>query len=558
MEERIWHKSYAPGVPTSIKYDETPLPMALGRTAGRFPDSTAIIMMGKKISFRELDELVNRFAGALTGLGVRKGDKVAVIMPNMPQVIIAVYAVWRLGGVVVMNNPLYTERELEYQLNDSECKMAICMDMLVPRIQKLKDKTMITEIVACHLRDYLPFPVKQLFPFLKKGLHRKTDPNEGVHDFLDLVSKYPPVKPDVDVKFSDLSTLLYTGGTTGVSKGVMLSHANICSNVQQLAAWIPEVREGNESIMGIFPIFHTAGFTAVMNQSLYRGITTILVPRPDPETVLKMTLKYKPDWFPCVPTIYVGLLGHPDFPKADFSFIKGCVSGAAPLAVETIRKWEEAVGATIVEVYGLTECSPLSHANPWGGKTKVGSVGIPVPDTDCRIVDLETGEKDLTIGEAGEIILKGPQVTQGYYKRPDETAKAIIDGWFYTGDIGYMDEDGYLYIVDRKKDMIIAGGYNIYPRDIDEVLFEHPKILEACAVGVPDPYRGETVKAFVVVKPGETLTEAEVIAFCRERLAAYKAPKMVEFLDDLPKSNVGKVLRKNLREMEMNRNDQDN
>ncbi|MCP4668712.1 MAG: long-chain fatty acid--CoA ligase, partial [Deltaproteobacteria bacterium] len=281
------------------------------------------------------------------------------------------------------------------------------------------------------------------------------------------------------------------------------------------------------------------------------GLTHILIPRPEPGAVLEMTRKYRPTWFPCVPTIFVGVLAHPDFPKTDFSFVKGCVSGAAPLAVETVREWKESVGAEIMECYGLTETTTLSHANPWGGKTKVGSVGVPVPDTDCRIVDLETGAKDMPLGESGEILLKGPQITKGYYKNPEETADAIRDGWFYTGDIGYMDDEGYLFIVDRKKDMIIAGGYNIYPRDIDEVLFEHPKIQEACAVGIPDPYRGETVKAFIVLKPGEALTEEEVVSFCKEKLAAYKVPKLVEFMDELPKSVIGKVMRRTLREMEM-------
>jgi long-chain acyl-CoA synthetase len=420
-----------------------------------------------------------------------------------------------------MNNPLYTERELEYQLNDSDSKMAICLDLLVPRVLKLKDKTGIETVIACHIRDYLPFPKKQLFPFVKKDMHRKTDPNEGVLDFMDLVNKYPPNPPQTDLTLDDLSTLLYTGGTTGVSKGVMLSHKNISVNVQQLKGWINNVVEGKDSVLGIFPFFHSAGFTAVMNQSIYRALSVPLIPRPEPGIILEMTQKHRPEWFPCVPTIYVGVLNHPDFSKTDFSCVKGCVSGAAPLALETIREWE-----------------------------KVGSVGVPVQDTDCRIVDIETGEKDLSIGESGEILLTGPQLTQGYYKKPDETADAIRDGWFYTGDIGYMDEDGYLFIVDRKKDMIIAGGYNIYPRDIDEVLFEHPKIQEACAVGIPDPYRGETVKAFIVTKPGEALNDEEVISYCKEKLAAYKVPKSVEFMDDLPKSTIGKVLRRELRDME--------
>jgi long-chain acyl-CoA synthetase len=450
-----------------------------------------------------------------------------------------------------MNNPLYTEHELTYQLNDSDSTLAISLDLLIPRILKIKDKTKIRTVISCHIRDYLPFPAKQLFPLVKKSMHRKTDPNEGVYDFLDLIKKYPDTSPGVEVSFDDLGALLYTGGTTGLSKGVMLTHRNISVNVQQLRAWTFDAKEGQASLMGIFPIFHSAGFTAVMNLCLFRGMTIILVPKPDPDGVLKMTLKYKPDYFPCVPTLYVGLLNHPDFSKADFSFIKGCVSGAAPLALETLKQWKETVGSQIMEVYGLTETSPLSHANPWRGLAKAGSVGLPVPDTDCKIVDVLEGTKELGIGETGEILLKGPQLTQGYYKKPEETAQAIRDGWFYTGDIGYMDDQGYLYIVDRKKDMIIASGFNVYPRDIDEVLYAHPKIKEACAVGIPDPYRGETIKAFIVPREGETLTAEEVIVFCREKLAAYKVPKQVEFMEDLPKSTIGKVLRRKLREMEM-------
>ncbi|MFH1242678.1 MAG: long-chain fatty acid--CoA ligase [Pseudomonadota bacterium] len=553
MEERIWHKAYAPAVPPSVDYEKITMPEALERAARNFPDNVALIMMGKRITYRELNELVNRFAAALADLGLKKGDKVAILLPNIPQVVIAAYAVFRLGAVVVMNNPLYTETELEYQLNDSDSRMAITLDLLVPRILKLKEKTGIEAVIACHIRDYLPFPKKQLFPFVKKAMHRKTDPTEGVHDFLDLIKKYPSLPPQTEASFDDLATLLYTGGTTGLSKGVMLTHRNLSINVQQLKAWFHDAEDGAESLLGIFPIFHSAGFTVVMNHSIFRGFTVVLVPRPEPGGILDMTSRFRPTIFTCVPTIFVGVLSHPQFSKADFSFIKYTVSGAAPLALETIREWENATGSSIVECYGLSETTLLSHANPWGGKTKVGSVGVPVTDTDCRIVDLETGTKDLPLGESGEILLKGPQLTEGYYKKPDETVSAIRDGWFYTGDIGYMDDEGYLFIVDRKKDMIIAGGYNIYPRDIDEVLYEHPKIQEACAVGLPDPYRGETVKAFIVTKPGETLTEEEVISFCREKLAAYKVPKLVEFMEELPKSTVGKVMRKKLREMGMER-----
>jgi long-chain acyl-CoA synthetase len=346
---------------------------------------------------------------------------------------------------------------------------------------------------------------------------------------------------------------MYTGGTTGVSKGVMLSHGNVSINVQQFRALLFDAEEGKECVIGILPFFHAAGFTGSLNHCIYRGFTQVLVPRPDADTLLKLTVKHRPAYFGCVPTLYVGVLNHPDFPKHDLSFIKGCISGAAPLALETIREWDERVGAPIIEVYGMTEMSPVSHANPWRGKMKPGSVGIPLPDTDCRIVDVETGTRDLSLGEPGEILLNGPQMSRGYYKKPEETAEAFRDGWFHTGDIGYMDDEGYLFVVDRKKDMIIAGGYNVYPREIDEVLYEHPKIKEACAVGLPDPYRGETVKAFIVPRAGETLTQKDVIAYCKEKLAAYKVPRQVEFKEELPKSAIGKVLRRTLKEIESDR-----
>lgn len=550
MEERFWHRAYAPQVPPSIEYENLTLPAALERMARKYPDNLALIMMGKKITYRQLDDEVNRFANALAGLGVGKGDKVAIVLPNTPQIVIASYALFRLGAVAVMNNPLYTERELSYQLNDSDSTMAICMDLLVPRILSIQDRTRIRTVISCHLRDYLPFPLKQLFPILKKPMHRKPQPSEGVLEFMHLLRGATPEAPRADVSFEDLACLMYTGGTTGVSKGVMLTHGNVSINVQQLTTWLFDAEEGRETVIGILPFFHAAGFTGGMNHCIYRGYAHVLVPRPDTDTLFKLTVKHRPAYFGCVPTLYVGFLNHPDFRKHDFSFIQMCLSGAAPLALETLREWEERVGAPIMEVYGMTELSPVSHANPWRANMKPGSVGVPLPDTDCRIVDVETGDRDLGIGESGEILLKGPQMSRGYYKKPEETADAFRDGWFHTGDIGYMDDEGYLYIVDRKKDMVIAGGFNIYPREIDEVLFEHPKIKEACAVGLPDPYRGETVKAFIVPREGESLTEKEVVAYCKEKLAAYKVPKQIEFVKDLPKSAVGKILRRELREME--------
>ena len=554
MEERAWHKHFSPQVSPGLDYERVTLPEALIRTAGKYPDNIALILMGKKIKYRELDRLVNRFASALSQLGVRKGDRVSMILPNIPQMIIATYAVWKLGAVVVMNNPLYTERELEHQLNDSGSTIAVAMDLVVPRVLGLRDRTGIREIISCHIRDYLPFPLKQLFPFVKKELHRKTDPSEGVRDFLDVVAGGSSAPPVEAVTFEDLAALLYTGGTTGVSKGVMLTHANVSTNVQQVRAWLHNMEDGKENVLGVLPFFHSAGFTAGMNMCIYNGFTHVLMPKPDLDLLAKYLSQYRPAVFGCVPTMYVGLLSNPKLPpKSELQFLKGCISGAAPLAVETIREWDERVGAQICEVYGMTEMSPVTHANPWGGLNKPGSVGIPISDTDCRIVDVDTGERDMPRGEPGEILLKGPQQMSGYYNRPEDSAEALKGGWFHTGDVGYMDEDGFLFIVDRTKDMIIAGGFNIYPREIDEVLFEHPKILEACAVGLPDQYRGETVKAYIVVKEGESMTEEEVIAYCREKLTAYKVPKRIEFMDDLPKSVIGKIMRRHLREMEADR-----
>jgi long-chain acyl-CoA synthetase len=329
-----------------------------------------------------------------------------------------------------------------------------------------------------------------------------------------------------------------------------LTHANISSNVQQFAAWFPDLKKGEDSILAVFPFFHSAGFTAIQNYCLWMATCDVLVPRPSPESVLEMLKKYKPRYLPAVPTIFVGLLNMEEFRKMDLSFIKGFFSGAAPLAADTLQQLKDLTGATLLEVYGLTETTPIATATPWGGKIKPGTVGTPVPSTDIKIVDVDTGKEEMPMGAPGEILIKGPQVMQGYYKKPEETGKVLKDGWLYTGDIGLFDEDGYLTIVDRKKDMIIAGGYNIFPREVDEILFEHPKVLEACTIGVPDRYRGETVKSFVVAKPGESLTEEEIVKYCQDRLAAYKVPKKIEFLESLPKSAIGKILRREIKEMD--------
>ena len=549
--EKAWYKSYAQGIPRQIEYERTPMTQALARTARELPDMTALVFVDSKITYRQLDGMANRFANALIDMGVKPGDKVAMLMPNMPQLVAAVYGAWRAGAVVVMNNPLYTDVELEYQFNNSESTFLVAMDLISPRMIALRPKTKIKNLVVAHIRDHLKFPKKQLLPIVAKDKHRNIPPTPNVHEWMDLLKKYPATDPKIPIDFDGLACLQYTGGTTGVSKGVMLTHANLSKNVQQIVAWFPGFNKGEISHLGVLPIFHSFGLTCCMNICVWMGWTDVLIPRPEPQAILEAIHKYKINFFPAVPTMYVGVLNHPEASKFNLTSIKGCFSGAAPLPVEVIKDFEAKTGSQICEGYGLSETSPVATTNPYKGKTKVGSIGLPMPDTDLKIVDLADGTKELPVGEAGEILIKGPQVTNGYYKMPDETAKTLQDGWLYTGDIGKMDEEGYFYIVDRKKDMVIAGGYNIYPREIDEVLFEHPKILEACAVGIPDPYRGETIKAFVVLKPGETLTGEEVIKYCAEKLAKYKVPKSVEFMTALPKSGVGKILRKELRAMEV-------
>lgn len=551
--ERSWHRSYPASVPREITFDRVTMSAALTRTAGRFPASAGINFMGRLISYEKFEGMVNAFAKALMDLGVKKGDTVAMLLPNIPQVVIANYATWRIGAIATQNNPLYTERELTYQLNDSDATVLVTLDLLVPRALKIKPDTKIRRIVACHINDYLPFPKKQLFPYVKKQMYRKVEPADGMHEFIDLMAAYDDSPVPDQSSWDDVGTLIYTGGTTGVSKGVMLTHANMSCNVQQLKAWFYDIPDGQGSILAIFPFFHSAGFTGIQNFTVWGGWTDVLVPRPEPAVIIDLLKKYRPEFMPGVPTIFIGLLNTPAFRSMDLHFIKGFIAGAAPLSVDTINDLKSLTGGDLINVYGLTETSPMGTASPWRGNIKPGTVGIPFPNTDLKIVDVDTGTMEMKQGASGEICFRGPQVMKGYYNKPEETEKVLKDGWLFTGDIGYLDEDGYLTIVDRKKDMIVASGFNIFPQEIDEILFTHPMVLEACTIGIPDAYRGEAPKSFVVLKPGTAVEKKELIAFLQEKLAAYKVPKEIEFMDELPKSAVGKILRKELREMDRKR-----
>jgi long-chain acyl-CoA synthetase len=444
---------------------------------------------------------------------------------------------------------LYSDRELEYQFNDSDSKLLVTIDLLANRVIDLRPKTKIKQIIYTSIGDYLPFPKNLLFPFVakKKNLAADVKPAENVYPWKKLLAKNPSRLPEIELTFDDIAMYQYTGGTTGVSKAVMISHENLSKQVQQIAAWFPTF-DSKEIMLGALPFFHVFGLTTAMNLAIFEGWGNILVPKPQPDALLETIRKFKPSFTPLVPTMYIGMLNNPAIDNIDLTSIKGCFSGSSPLPLDTIRDFENKTGAVIVEGFGLTEASPVTHVNPFsGGKRKVGSIGIPISDTECRIVSLDDGKTDVPVGEPGELLVKGPQVMKGYWNNPQETANALTDGWLHTGDVAKMDEDGYFYIVDRKKDMIISGGCNVYPRHIEEVFYEHPKIQEACAIGIPHPTRGEAVKVFAILKKGETATQEELIEFCMDKLARYKLPTEIEFTDDLPKNNVGKILKKELR-----------
>ncbi len=553
-EDKPWLKHYQKGVPANTAFENVCLPEFLERTVARFPSKTALSFEGFKITYTELKEMVDRFATCLHRFGVRKGDAVAILLPNVIPCVAAYYAIHRVGAIAVMNNPLYSDRELHHQLNDSGAKVLITLDLLAARMVALRPKTKIKQIVYTSIGDYLPFPKNLLFPLVgkKKGLLADVQPADELYRWKALMAQTAPEPVKVDVNFDDVAIYQYTGGTTGVSKGAVLTHGNLSKQIQQAAAWFPHIDQNNVSL-GALPFFHVFGMSSVMNMGIYFGWTTILIPRPQPPQLVQALKKNKITFAALVPTMYIGILQEPGIEKIDLSSIENMFSGSAPLPVEVIKEFEKRTGGIIVEGYGLTETSPMTHINPCGEGSlrKVGSIGPPICDTLCRIVDVNDGITDVPVGESGELLIKGPQVMRGYLNRPEATAETITDRWLHTGDIATMDEDGYFYIIDRKKDLVISGGYNIYPRDIEEVYFEHPKVIEASAIGIPHPSRGETVKVFIVLREGESATEQEMIDYCADKLAKYKWPTEIEFRKELPKTNVGKVLKKDLRSQDL-------
>ncbi|MGG3915735.1 AMP-binding protein [Rossellomorea vietnamensis] len=546
-----WLAEYPAEIPKELNLVEKPLQSYLTEAASLYGDKEAIHFMGREIGYKELFESALKFAGYLKTLGINKGDRVAIMLPNTPQSVIAYYGILYAGGVVVQTNPLYMEREIEYQMKDSGAKVILTLDILYPRVSKVMKNTDLEHIIVTAIKDYLPFPKNLIYPFIQKkqyGIVVKVDHRGQNHLFTEIMkTSVAEAIPQEEFDFeNDLALLQYTGGTTGFPKGVMLTHKNLVANASMCDAWLYKCTKGEERMLGILPFFHVYGMTAVLILSVMQGYKMILLPKFDAETTLKTIQKLKPTLFPGAPTIYIGLLNHPDLKKYDLSSIDSCLSGSAPLPVEVQQQFEEVTGGKLVEGYGLTESSPVTHSNFLWDKARIkGSIGVPWPGTDSAVFSMETGEP-LPPNEMGEIVVKGPQVMKGYWNRPEETKQTLKDGWLLTGDIGYMDEKGYFYVVDRKKDMIIAGGFNIYPREIEEVLYEHPAIQEVVAAGVPDPYRGETVKAYVVLKEGESLTEEELNEYSRKYLAAYKVPRIYEFRKELPKTAVGKILRRAL------------
>jgi len=566
--EKPWLQFYDEGVPSSIDYPEVDLWTLLNDAFKNYPDRIAVRMilkylpagfkLGAKLSYRELEDKVNRLATAMAGMGIKKGDRVAIQIPNSPGTVIAFLAIVRIGAIVVNTNPIYTSREMHHQFTDSGAKVVVIWNNLYPKLQEIQEESGIEKVIVVHLNDFMNPVYSHL---LKSAMQKSGDwvdvpEGDNVYWMKTLIANNPPQPPHVDISSDDVALFQYTGGTTGTPKAAMLSHRNLIANVLQIDAWVPDMAHGKEVFMGAIPFFHVFGMTVAMLESLYVGGKLVLMPDPrDIEMLMKLIQEEGVTLFPGVPTLYIAIINHKHVTNYNLKSVKACISGGAPMPVEVQRQFEEITGGSLREGYGLTETSPVTHSNPIFGRSKAGSIGLPFPDVEARIVSLDPDEnghfQTLGVGEEGELSIRAPQVMVGYWNRPEETRNVKDEeGWLYTGDIAKMDEDGYFYIVDRKKDLIIASGYNIVPREVEEVLFEHPSVQEAIVAGVPHATRGETVKAYIVLKPGETATEQEIIAFCKERLAPYKVPKMVEFRTELPKSMVGKFLRRVLVEEE--------
>jgi long-chain acyl-CoA synthetase len=550
--DRPWLHHYEPGVPPDVSVREIPVDALLRDSAQAFRDRTGLIFFGARTSYAELDHAADRFAHVLRGMGVEQGDRVSLHLPTSPAFVIAFMGAMRAGAIAVPMNPLYVERELGILFEQTRPKVSVTIDLLLPRLDRVRSEGGGTpgRYVVTGIQDSLPVPIKWLYPLKarREGRWNPARHTDRTPNLFRLLADAPEAPFDSVASPSDVAVLQPTGGTTGIPKCAMLTHRNLVANAQQVAAWFPRVGADAEplSILCPLPLFHIYGLTVDMNFAMLTGSTLILIPRFDPEMVLKAT-KHRPQLFPGAPIMYQTLAHHPDVGKFDLSSIEACISGAAPLAPEVQRDFEAVTGGRVVEGYGLTEASPVTHCNPVHGERRLGTIGLPFPSTVARVIDPEGGDP-LPIGEVGELVVRGPQVMAGYWERPEETAACLgADGWLRTGDMAQMSDDGFFTIVDRAKDLVIVGGINVYPREVEEVLLTHPAVADAAVIGVPEERHGEVPYAFVVLAAGATASEDELLAHCRTNLARYKVPSAVEFRDELPKTMIGKVLRKDLR-----------
>ncbi len=551
MGQIPWLQHYDPEVPSSLEYPETDLYELLNATAAEVPSRPALRFLGASLTYQRLFQLAENMAGALRARGVRAGERVALLMPNCPQFVISFLALMRLGATAMLLNPLNVERELIFKFTDSGSRAIIALDLLSQRVNNIREEINLDLVIYTGLQDFLPFPKNLLFP-LKRALDKSMPKVEIAHDgvthrFKDLL-KETARAPRAEIDPESMAVLIYSGGTTGVSKGIMLSHRALIANLSQACAWVH--MDSGDSLLAVLPLFHGFGMSVCMNAPLAHGGTMILLPRFEAGQVLDTIDRAKPSLFAGVPTMFIALKEHPDIDNYDLKSLRGIFVGAAPLPLAVMNEFEQRTGAKLIEGYGLTESVTAVSCNPLDGRQKPGTIGIPFPDVRWKIMDLNGGEREMPQGEAGEIVLTCPELMTGYLNQPELTAETIRDGWLYTGDIGVMDPEGYITIVDRKKDLVIVSGFNVFPSEIDEVLHQHPAVAEAVAVGLPHPTKGEFIKAYVVLKAGQQATDRQIMDFCRENLSAYMVPKEVEIRDELPKSLIGKVLRRTLREEE--------
>lgn len=551
MQNRPWVKNYDEGVPTTLDYPELTSHEIFRKTVAAYPDSVCTIFNGATLSYRAVDEMSDSLAAGLHSLGVKKGDRVGLFIPNTPQFVLAYYALLKLGAIVVATNPLYTPREIEHQVNDAGVELMVLMTNNYEKVKELQSRTRIKQLVVTNIKEMLPPALRVLFTLLKEkkaGFRVQLRDNDVW--MMDLIARHKPEEcPKVEITPDDTALFQYSGGTTGLSKGVIATHRNLVCNTYQIDAWNPTGRDGEEIVLMAIPLYHAYGMVAGLNYGVKKAASFVMVPDPrNIPDVLKNLSKYRATIYPGVPAMYNAINNNKDVQagKYDLSSIKFCISGSAPLLRETKDRFEEITGGKLVEGFGLSETPVATHCNPVLGLNKAGSIGLPLPDVECRIVSSDDEVTVLAPGEVGELIIKGPQVMRGYYNMPTETANALRNGWLYTGDIAYMDEDGYFFIVDRKKELIKPSGFQVWPREVEEVIQAHPKVLEVGVAGIPDAQSGEAVKAWVVLKPGETVSEEELRTWCKEKLAGYKVPKVFDFVEALPRSTVGKILRREL------------